>query len=1105
MKNETSAVDDLSAHTTESGKASMRDLVFLVHGTGAASPKDVGDQWWQLGGAIESALSTAFEGRFDYKPFHWSGANSEKARRQAGSTLAAAIKEAAKNGVRVHLIGHSHGGSVIWHALIRLAASHPGVLDAVASTCSVGTPYLKYGARRAELLTGVLFAALTLVLAGWLLRFAAGAHLGLSFTYDPWGTFGWGLLTSIVTIAALVTSVGLIAALHGVTREWRLRKIWSRLSGLSDHFLALWSVQDEPTLGLVSSGSLDHSLTRWKSVTQLVNNVLARSLQGSDLGYLELREVSPHALPTLANRSLPSQVDVRLVERANAAASILAGAARGVLLASSNPVTGLQSLKELLPEKLTFKELVHTTYFDDDACRQLVVLHIGANGGFTPEFVDPALVDWYRNRRLEAPTISVVKFPSNRLGRYVTAVAVLSATSAALAAVAGQLLAERAVSPTTSAFWVHRLALDRTPLEAMSRGNYEDFRPVVRRLIKLSLANGVDEKAAGALLRDALDAWPGPVRIAQEHIAPLIQQAVQAGLLRVLLDSDFFNRLDDIESQSLANTRIRQLAIELATGTAVVVGADSALIERLRDACQHSKPCTDEAVVREIEALALIGRREDAKQLLLDHPGLDATYREKTYPDYVSRPSKRALPLERIVDTVIWLANNGMPRAAMRLAQGKLQWCASEPHASKSRDVDGVVKRLLSGPVWIKNPYPSARLDDHDLQEGAIELAACGPLSGGTLDLIEQAFSADSKFSPRLDRAFMARAQAYRSNCDALASRKAFDTREVLKHLSSLNLCPKLGKPTIETRPVNELRDEVSNKPLRAAAIKAFETLYSQASTDLERDSAINAFLSRIYAECSNDSDSADHDAFITFVNLELYLRAKKPAANGSLPAAARQLGQSIFRERLPGCIGKNSEDVAQALEARVMAASALVRWSREAAPSFASTLESEALTALRKFRHPNTHGSTPTDLYALEVRMLLKSHRYRDAFEWLKATDMGEPLRFHRQLALLEVALCANSQRDHAVADAAFTQAASLGLDAWRLPSYMQSAFAVRLSDWFSSRGDWRSAFTFCERCDAAVNVAVSDWVLMQMAKPSVDLPDGCQSSARENAAYLQ
>ncbi|WP_204270051.1 hypothetical protein, partial [Enterobacter hormaechei] len=53
----------------------------------------------------------------DVEEFRWSGANSEVQRRLAGKLLLNRIEQLEEAGDGYHLIGHSHGGSVIWHAL----------------------------------------------------------------------------------------------------------------------------------------------------------------------------------------------------------------------------------------------------------------------------------------------------------------------------------------------------------------------------------------------------------------------------------------------------------------------------------------------------------------------------------------------------------------------------------------------------------------------------------------------------------------------------------------------------------------------------------------------------------------------------------------------------------------------------------------------------------------------------------------------------------------------------------------------------------------------------------------------------------------------------
>jgi hypothetical protein len=123
------------------------DLVVLVHGTFAAKREDTGSSWWQIG-------SSAFDGIQNRVPpgialtdadevFHWSGENSERARIKAAAALLQKMKTLESQGRGYHLIGHSHGGSVIWHAL-RLATLSSIELKRLRSWTTVGTPFLRH-------------------------------------------------------------------------------------------------------------------------------------------------------------------------------------------------------------------------------------------------------------------------------------------------------------------------------------------------------------------------------------------------------------------------------------------------------------------------------------------------------------------------------------------------------------------------------------------------------------------------------------------------------------------------------------------------------------------------------------------------------------------------------------------------------------------------------------------------------------------------------------------------------------------------------------------------------------------------------------------------
>ncbi|MFI8849224.1 hypothetical protein ACIGW3_03330 [Streptomyces sp. NPDC053499] len=111
---------------TDSGGDSLGqdELVILVHGTfaGDKDGNDEGPRWWQRGSDtwrwlednLPAGVSLPHSGRL----FHWSGANTQSARLSASMELLALLVELERKGRPYHLVGHSHGGSVIWEALL---------------------------------------------------------------------------------------------------------------------------------------------------------------------------------------------------------------------------------------------------------------------------------------------------------------------------------------------------------------------------------------------------------------------------------------------------------------------------------------------------------------------------------------------------------------------------------------------------------------------------------------------------------------------------------------------------------------------------------------------------------------------------------------------------------------------------------------------------------------------------------------------------------------------------------------------------------------------------------------------------------------------------
>ncbi|MEM1303713.1 MAG: hypothetical protein AAGG46_02395 [Planctomycetota bacterium] len=145
----------------------VQAITVAVHGTFAGHADNHGQKWWQSGSAFAETLRP-------YLPrgvrpadgdevFHWSGDNSERARSAAAAALLAHLESQEAAGKAYHLVGHSHGGSVIWHAL-KLAEHARKPLAGLRSWTTVGTPFLQHSSRGALSLINVVTILLTLLL-----------------------------------------------------------------------------------------------------------------------------------------------------------------------------------------------------------------------------------------------------------------------------------------------------------------------------------------------------------------------------------------------------------------------------------------------------------------------------------------------------------------------------------------------------------------------------------------------------------------------------------------------------------------------------------------------------------------------------------------------------------------------------------------------------------------------------------------------------------------------------------------------------------------------------------------------------------------------------
>ena len=139
----------------------------LVHGTFDSAPEDQGERWWQSSSPVahqlETRLPPAVKVARESQVFHWSGENSERARNKAAVALLKMMKRYEVSGASYHLVGHSHGGSVIWNAL-KLATLNQQSLSHLRSWTTVGTPFLQNRSRSAWSPSNLLGILLGLIL-----------------------------------------------------------------------------------------------------------------------------------------------------------------------------------------------------------------------------------------------------------------------------------------------------------------------------------------------------------------------------------------------------------------------------------------------------------------------------------------------------------------------------------------------------------------------------------------------------------------------------------------------------------------------------------------------------------------------------------------------------------------------------------------------------------------------------------------------------------------------------------------------------------------------------------------------------------------------------
>ena len=120
--------------------------IVTVHGTNASGPRDAdeigGGHWWQRNSYFSNHMQELLEaesGDIEIEPLIWDGSNSEVVRSGSGESLSSLLKTLEQKQQPYCVIGHSHGGSVISHAIMNSAHKKPANWK---QWITIGTPFV---------------------------------------------------------------------------------------------------------------------------------------------------------------------------------------------------------------------------------------------------------------------------------------------------------------------------------------------------------------------------------------------------------------------------------------------------------------------------------------------------------------------------------------------------------------------------------------------------------------------------------------------------------------------------------------------------------------------------------------------------------------------------------------------------------------------------------------------------------------------------------------------------------------------------------------------------------------------------------------------------
>jgi hypothetical protein len=312
--------------------------IITVHGTFAHAGSTPAEQpgaevpdkaWWASGSAFDLDLRKfvqADSGNLDVIPFEWSGANSERDRRDAGSRLLAQMRALEAKKEPYCVIGHSHGGSVISAALLE-GGSRRQPLEHLKRWITVGTPFVRLKKERwlfsrLDLFRKVLFVASMMLFLMFFVYVLAELVVGKPSTLIGESGPGALAITAIMMIMPIVTTYLVLRYLDHRSMLIHRRVAATRArDSFAGRWLSFAHTDDEAIQGLTF---LPGAKLSFFDKTYAVSTLTLASVVALPLAYLAVL-TSPAAMVSVADGLKHALYDKRVPVEAASEVKVLRG------------------------------------------------------------------------------------------------------------------------------------------------------------------------------------------------------------------------------------------------------------------------------------------------------------------------------------------------------------------------------------------------------------------------------------------------------------------------------------------------------------------------------------------------------------------------------------------------------------------------------------------------------------------------------------------------------------------------------------------------------------------------------------------------------------